>query len=131
MHQKIEINFRFVTLLIVAFLLQCLSCLALQNPIKEANGSVKLNQSSFFEKGTVNHHVNIFDIYAESIADDEDELHNGSLRLETEKSNNYLNYEECYSNFIKIIFSRLTLKQLLKVDLPLFVLYQSWKSNLL
>jgi hypothetical protein len=130
MQQKKLINFRFIGLLLIAFLLQHFSFASLQQTFGFLNTSSEITQSSFLEKSGASRHDNELDIFIEVESEDEDEVHHQALYFNGFTSENNSFKALHYSGFIHTLYLRLATTNLHKVEPPLFLLYHSWKSHL-
>lgn len=124
------INARFIGLLCVAFFLQHISYATLQNnfTLNTIRSEAKVN--NYVEKAASeipNLDINVF-VDAES--EDEDDIHN-----EQDVSNDLISYNqifkaERYTDVVNTLYLKLASTNQHKVDLPFFILYHSWKSDL-
>jgi len=130
MNQLKTINYRFIGLLIFVGLFQHFSFATLQNKLGFNNLNSGIVQNSFSEKGCAHQHDNTLEIFAEATAEDEDEIHNEQEFNKVFNSSNQTSIAQHYSNAIHILYLRLASTNQLKVDLPFFMLYNSWKSDL-
>lgn len=128
-HMK-STNFRFISMLLIAFLLQHFSFATLQNSLGFSNLNSGTVLNSYFEKGTFAHQNSQLDIFIESESEDEDELHNMPVYLKGFISNHSDFKSLHYTGFINTLYLRLASSNLLKVELPYFILYHAWKSDL-
>ena len=130
-HMK-TINFRFISILLIAFLLQHFSFAALQTALDFSNLNSGTVLNSYFEKGTVAHQNNQLDIFiiSESEDEDEDEVHHEPVYLKGFISNKSHFKSIHYTEFINTLYLRLASTNLLKVELPFVILYHAWKSDL-
>ena len=123
-------DFRFIGLLCIAFFLQHLSYATFQNNFALNNIRSEANQNNYFEKATSeipNLDLNIFE---EVESEDEDEVQNEqAVSNEFIASNQGLKLVH-YTNAINRLFLKLASANQHKVDLPFFILYHSWKSEL-
>jgi hypothetical protein len=128
---KTLVNFRFIALLILACLHQQFSFATHENTFHLTNQSAATVINSYCEKGTAEHHNSQLDLFIEAESEDEDEVHNEQVYLNgfLSKSQTYNTLQ--YNDYIHTLFLRLASTNLHKVELPFFVLYHSWKSDLL
>ena len=128
-HEK-WINFRFIGLLCIAFLLQHLSFATLQNSFGFKNLNSGIAQNRYFEKSSTNQHDSELELFIEDTSEDEDEVHNEQIvysRFFCGKQRfNVLHYNAS----INTLYLRLASTNQHKVDLPFFILFHSWKSDL-
>lgn len=128
-HEK-WINFRFIGLLFIAFMLQHLSFATLQNSFGLKKLKSGITQDIYFEKSTTNHNASELDLFIEDSSEDEDEIHNEHVVYSEifycKLSINILHYTAS----INTLYLRLASSNLNKVDIPFFVRYHSWKSHL-
>ena len=130
MKQLKPINFRVIGLLIFVSLFQHFSFATLQNKLGFNHLNSGIVQNSYSEKGSAQHHDNALDFFKEATAEDEDEVHNEQDFNKVLNSSNQTSIAQHYSNAIHILYLRLAYTNQLKVDLPFFMLYNSWKSDL-
>lgn len=122
-----KVNFRFIGLLILISIFQHFSFATL--PItpglsKPSSGTI---QSSSFEKTSVEHHQSQIGLFVEF---EEDELQNEQTHLRASISSNCNFNSNHYSELMNTLYLSLAFANLNKVELPFFVLYHSWKSDL-
>ena len=130
LHQKKWIRFRLIGLFCIAFLFQHFSYANLlpnfaSNPLK-----IGLAQNKFFERNTSEipyHQLNVFE---EVESEDEDEVHNNQEVCNELISSNQSLQLVHYTSAINRLFLKLASNNQHKVDLPFFILYHSWKSEL-
>jgi hypothetical protein len=129
-YQKKWINFRFIGLLCIAFLLQHLSFATLQNSFGFKNLNSGIAQNRYFEKSSTNQHDGELELFMEDTSEDEDEVHNEQIVYSRffcgKQSFNVLHYNAS----INTLYLRLASTNQHKVDLPFFILFHSWKSDL-
>lgn len=125
---KIMINFRFITLLFIAFLLQHFSFATLQNNFGFNIPNAGIVQNNCFEKESPKQQGSVLEIFAEVA--DEDEVHNEQDFYQDFNSSNQTSNAEHYSNAINTLYLSLASSNQHKVDLPFFILFHSWKSDL-
>lgn len=130
MQQKKWVNFRFNSLLCVAFLLQNFSFATLQINFGFNNLNSGTVQNIYFEKGSDHHQDSELELFIEVAAEDEDEVHNNQDFYNAFYSGNQSSNAQHYSNAINILYLSLASTNQHKVDLPFFILYHSWKSDL-
>lgn len=128
--QKKGINFRFIGLLCIAFLFQHFSYATLQSNFESHSLKSGFTQNKFFEKTASEIPHLQFNVFEEVESEDEDEVHNNQ-----EITNVFLCPKQDiklvhYTNAINRLFLKLASKNQRKVDLPFFILYHSWKSEL-
>ena len=124
------INFRFIGLLCIAFFLQHFSYATLQNNFEFNNIRSEANQNNYFEKATSeipNLDINVFE---EVESEDEDDVQNEQGVCNVFISSNENLKLVHYTNAINRLFLKLASINQHKVDLPFFILYHSWKSEL-
>lgn len=125
---KMMVKFRFIGMLLFICLLHQLAFATLQNTFGFSNLNSVPISNSYSEKSNLDLYNNQIDLFVES--EDEDELHNEQSYLSAYSSNHY-NYKSYhYTVLIKTQYLRLALANLLKAQLPFFMLYNSWKSDL-
>jgi hypothetical protein len=78
-YQKKWINFRFIGLLCIAFLLQHLSFATLQNSFGFKNLNSGIAQNRYFEKSSTNQHDSELELFMEDTSEDEYEVHNDQI----------------------------------------------------
>lgn len=127
---KIMVNFRFIGLLLFICLLQHFSFAILQNRLEFNDLHSGIVQNSYFEKESGHHQHSALELYTEVVVEDEDEEHNehGIYKFFNASKQNF--NTEYYSNVIHILFLSLASTNQHKVDLPFFILFHSWKSDL-
>jgi len=125
-----KVNVRFIGLLLFVSLLQHFSFATLQNKLGLTNLNSGIVQNSYSEKERTPHHDRTIEIFAEVTAEDEDEVHNEQDFFKDFNTSNQTSNAQHYSNAIHILYLRLASTNQLKVDLPFFMLYNSWKSDL-
>ena len=124
------INFRFIGLLCIAFLLQHFSYATLQNSFGFKTLSSGVTQNNYFEKQTSELPDSQINVFVDAESEDEDEIHN-----EQDVSNDLISYNqifkaERYTDVVNTLYLKLASINQHKVDLPFFILYHSWKSDL-
>lgn len=124
------INTRFIGLLCVAFFLQHFSYATLQNnfALNTIRSEAKVN--NYVEKAASeipNLDINVFE---EVESEDEDDIHNEQNVSNDLISFNQIFNTECYTDVINTLYLKLASTNQHKVDLPFFILYHSWKSEL-
>ena len=124
------INFRFIGLLFVAFLLQHLSFATLQKSYGVNNPNSCTVQNSYFEKSNSNQHDYELAFFIEVASEDEDEIQNEQVVHSELFSDNQSFNALHYSTATNTLFLRLASSIQHKVDLPFFILFHSWKSDL-
>jgi hypothetical protein len=124
------INFRLVLLLLIAILLQHFAFATLQSSFGYFHTNSGISQNGYFEKGTIPHQESQLDLFIEAESSDEDEIHNEQIHPNGPFDKNYTFESFHYSYFIHTLYLRLVSSNLRKVELPYFVLYHSWKSDL-
>ena len=127
---KIMVNFRFIGLLCFAFLLQHFSFAGLQNNVGFSHLNDDIHQNSYFEKDSAHPQDGALDIFAEVTTEDEDEVHNDQDFYKDYNSYKQTSNAQHYSNAIHILYLRLASTNQHQVDLPFFILFHSWKSDL-
>ena len=124
------INFRFIGLLCIAFLLQHFSYATLQNnfTLNTIRSEAKVN--IYVEKAASeipNLDINVFE---EVESEDEDDIHNEQNVSNDLISFNQIFNPECYTDVVNTLYLKLASANQHKVELPFFILYHSWKSEL-
>ena len=127
---KTMVNFRFIGLLTIAFLLQHFSFAGLQNNFGFNHINVGIVQNNYFEKGSPNQQDSALEIFAEVADEDEDEVNNEQDFSPVYNFSNQISHAEHYSNAINTLYLSLGSCNQHKVDLPFFILFHSWKSDL-
>lgn len=124
------INSRFIGLLCVAFFLQHFSYATLQNNyvLNILRSEAKVN--NYIEKAASE--IPNFDIsfFEEVASEDEDEIQNEQVVHSELFSDNQSFNALHYSTATNTLFLRLASTIQHKVDLPFFILFHSWKSDL-
>ena len=124
------INSRFIGLLCVAFFLQHFSYATLQNNyvLNIFRSEAKVN--NYIEKAASE--IPNFDIsvFEEVESEDEDEIQNEQVVYSEFFSDNQSFNALHYSTVTNTLFLRLASTIQHKVDLPFFILFHSWKSDL-
>lgn len=124
------INFRLVSLLLIAVFLQHFAFATLQDSFGALHKYSTGIQTGYIEKGTIPQQDNQLDLFIEVESNDEDEVHNEQIHLDASIAKNYTLEGFHYSYFIHTLYLRLASSKRSKVKLPYFVLYHSWKSDL-
>lgn len=124
------INTRFIGLLCVAFFLQHFSYATLQNnfALNTIRSEAKVN--NYVEKAASeipNLDINVFE---EVESEDEDDIHNEQNVSNDLISFNQIFNSECYTDVVNTLYLKLASANQHKVELPFFILYHSWKSEL-
>jgi hypothetical protein len=124
------INTRFIGLLCVAFFLQHFSYATLQNSFGFKTLSSGVTQNNYFEKQTSELPDTQVNVFVDAESEDEDDIHN-----EQDVSNDLISYNqifkaERYTDVVNTLYLKLASTNQQKVDLPFFILYHSWKSDL-
>lgn len=127
---KAPINFRLVSLLLIAIFLQHFAFATLQDSFGALHKNSTGIQTGYIEKGSIPLQGNQLDLYIELESSDEDEVHNEQTPLSGSIVKNYTLEGFHYSYFIHTLYLRLASSKRSKVELPYFVLYHSWKSDL-
>ena len=127
---KIMVNFRFIGLLCFAFLLHHFSFAGLQNKFGFNILNASIGQNNYFEKGSPKQQGSALEIFAELADEDEDEVHNEQDFYPIFNSGNQISNAEHYSNAINTLYLSLASCNQHKVNLPFFILFHSWKSDL-
>ena len=127
---KIMVNFRFIGLLCFAFLLQHFSFAILQNKFGFNILNTGIFQNNYFEKGSPKQQGSALEIFAEVADEDEDEVAIEQDFYQVFNSGNQSSNAEHYSNAINTLYLSLASCNQHKVDLPFFILFHSWKSDL-
>ena len=127
---KIMVNFRFISLLTIAFLLQHFSFASLQNNFGFNHLNADIVQNNYFEKGNPKQQDSALEMFAEVADEDEDEVNNEQDFYQVINSNNQSSNAQHYSNAINTLYLSLASNIQHKVDLPFFILFHSWKSDL-
>ena len=124
------INFLFIGLLCIVFFLQHFSYATFQNNFALNNIRSEANQNNYFEKAASEIPNLDISFFEEVESEDEDDIQN-----EKAVSNEFIASKQSlklvqYTNAINRLFLKLTSANQHKVDLPFFILYHSWKSEL-
>lgn len=127
---KIMVNFRFIGLLTIAFLLQHFSFAGLQNNFGFNHLNAGIVQNNYFEKGNPKQQGSAQEMFAEVADEDEDEVNNEQDFCPVINSSNQSSHAQHYSNAINTLYLSLASNNQHKVDLPFFILFHSWKSDL-
>jgi hypothetical protein len=127
---KTMVNFRFISLLSIAFFLQHFSFAGLQNNIGLNNLNAGIVQNNYFEQDSTKQQGSILEIFAEVADEDEDEVHNEQNFCPVFNFSSQISNAEHYSNAINTLYLSLASSNQHKVDLPFFILFHSWKSDL-
>ena len=127
---KIMVNFRVIGLLLFICLLQHFSFATLQNRFGLNDLNSGIVQNSYSEKESAHHHDSALEIFAEITTEDEDEVHNEHGFYKMFNSGKQIFNMEHFSNAIHILYLSLASTNQRKVDLPFFILFHSWKSDL-
>ncbi|HJV18914.1 MAG TPA: hypothetical protein VJ552_03455 [Sediminibacterium sp.] len=130
MFQRASISFRLITLLFIAALLQHFAFATLQSTSGFSHAYSWGTQTSYYEKGTIPHHDSQLDLFIEVESNDEDEIHNTQVHLNSSIAKSYTFEAFHYTYFINTLYLRLVSSNRHKVEPPYFVLYHSWKSDL-
>jgi hypothetical protein len=124
------INTRFIGLLCVAFFLQHFSYATLQNNFTLNNIRSEAKVNNYVEKAASeipNLDINVFE---EVESEDEDDIHNEQNVSNDLISFNQIFNTECYTDVVNTLYLKLASTNQHKVELPFFILYHSWKSEL-
>ena len=124
------INFRFIGLLCIAFFLQQFYYATFQTIFALNNLRTEATQNNYFEQTTSeipNFDLNVFE---EVESEDEDDVQNEQAVCNVFISSNRGLKLVHYTNAINRLFLKLAGTNQHKVDLPFFILYHSWKSEL-
>ena len=125
---KMMVKFRFIGMLLFICLLHQLAFATLQNTFGFSTINLVPISNIYSEKSNLDLYNNQIDLFVES--EDEDELHNEQSYLSTYSSNHY-NYKSYhYTVLINTLYLRLASTNQSKIELPFFMLYNSWKSDL-
>jgi hypothetical protein len=127
---KIMVNFRFIILLTIAFLLQHFSFAGLQNNFGLNHLNAGLVQNNYLEQGSPKQQGSALEMFAEVADEDEDEVNNEQDFCPVIHSSNQSSNAQHYSNAIHTLYLSLASNNQHKVDLPFFILFHSWKSDL-
>ena len=127
---KIMVNFRFIGLLTIAFFLQHFSFTGLQNNFGFNHLNAGIVQNNYFEKGNPKQQGSAQEMFAEVADEDEDEVNNEQDFCPVINSSNQSSHAQHYSNAINTLYLSLASNNQHKVDLPFFILFHSWKSDL-
>ena len=127
---KIMVNLCFISLLAIAFLLQYFSFASLQNNFGFTILNASIVQNNYFEKGSAHPQDGALDIFAEVTTEDEDEVHNEQDFYEAFNYSIQTSNAQHYSNAINTLYLSLASSNQHQVDLPFFILFHSWKSDL-
>ena len=127
---KIMVNFRFIGLLTIAFFLQHFSFAGLQHNFGFNHLNAGIVQNNYFEKGNPKQQGSAQEMFAEVADEDEDEVNNEQDFCPVINSSNQSSHAQHYSNAINTLYLSLASNNQHKVDLPFFILFHSWKSDL-
>jgi len=127
---KIMVNFRFISLLTIALFLQHFSFAGLQNNFGFNILNSGLVQNNYFEQDNPKQQDSAIEMFAEVADEDEDEIHNEQDFYQVFNTGNQSSNTEHYSNAINTLYLSLASNNQHKVDLPFFILFHSWKSDL-
>ena len=127
---KIMVNFRFISLLTIAFFLQHFSFAGLQNNFGFNILNTGIVQNNYFEKDNPKQQGSAIEMFAEVADEDEDEVHNEQNFCPVFNFSSQISNAEHYSNAINRLYLSLASNNQHKVDLPFFILFHSWKSDL-
>ncbi len=122
-----KVNVRLIGLLIFISLFQHFSFAPLQSTLGLSKPSSSTIQNTHFEKNSVKHYQNQTDLFVEF---EEDELQNEHVYLKASLSSNWNFNSNHYSVLTNTLYLSLAFANLRKVEMPFFVLYHSWKSDL-
>lgn len=122
-----KVNLRFIVLLIFISLFQVFSFAPLQSTIGLSKPSSGTVQNSYFEQTSVEHQQSQIGLFIEF---EEDELQNEQVYLRALLSSNCNFNSNHHSVLTNTLYLRLAFANLSKVEMPFFVLYHSWKSDL-
>jgi hypothetical protein len=86
--------------------------------------------ASFSAKTPIDHTNNVPELFIEEESTEEDELYHGYSSALAHKKYIYSFYELNYSSLVNNRFSHLLSAILQKAESPYFILYHSWKSEL-
>lgn len=120
-----KVNLRFIGLLIFISLFQHFSFANSQSTPELSISRSDTIQNSYLEKTSVEHHQNQIGLFVEF---EEDEVQNEQVYLRATLTSNFI--ANNYSILTNTLYLSLAFANLNKVELPLFVLYHSWKSHL-
>jgi hypothetical protein len=121
-------NFLFIGILLFVLLIQHFSFANLKNTFEFINLNTGATSNNYFEKNSVDYPNNQIDLFVES--EDEDETHNDYGYSRIFFSNNWNSKSHHYSVLINTLYLRLAYSNHSKIELPFFVLYHAWKSDL-
>lgn len=122
-----KVNLRFIGLLIFISLFQLFSFATSQSTPELSKSRSGTIQNSYLEKTSVEHHQNQIGQFVEF---EEDEVQNEQVYLIASLTSNCNFNSNNYSILTNTLYLRLAFANLNKVELPFFVLYHSWKSDL-
>lgn len=124
-----KVNVRFIVLLIFISLFQHFSFAPLQSTLGLSKSISGTTQNTHFEKTSVKHYQSQNDLFVEF---EEDELQNEHVYLKASLSSNWnWNFNSIhYSVLTNTLYLSLAFANLSKVEMPFFMLYHSWKSDL-
>lgn len=124
------INFRFIGLLCVAFLLQHFSHATIYKSFTLKNVGSGIIHVENYDKGTSQLPDAQLNVFVEMESEDEDHVQDEHIVcnkfISASKSLELVHY----TNGINRLFLKLAATNQHKVDLPFFILYHSWKSEL-
>lgn len=130
MQQKKLINFRFIVLICIAFVLPHLAFTTQQKTVGFSSLHAAAVHNNYFEKGTANQQDPQINLFVEAESEDEDDVHDEQAHV-----NGFIGSYQTFNAFhhsdaINTLYLRLASNNQHKVDLPFFILYHSWKSHL-
>jgi len=120
-----KVNLRFIGLLIFISLFQHFSFANAQSTPELSISRSGTLQNSYLEKTSLEHHQNQIGLFVEF---EEDEVQNEQVYLRAALTSNFI--ANNYSVLTNTLYLRLAFANLSKAELPFFVLYHSWKSDL-
>ncbi|MEI8141649.1 MAG: hypothetical protein WCG90_02155 [Chitinophagia bacterium] len=127
---KMLVKFRFIGMLLFICLLHQLAFATLQNTFGFSSLNSVTISNSYSEKSNLDLYNNQIDLFVESESEDEDELHHENDNSKNSFSNHCNCNSNHYSVLINTLYLRLASTNQSKIELPFFVLYHAWKSDL-
>jgi hypothetical protein len=120
-----KVNLRFIGLLIFISLFQHFSFATSPSTAELSKPRSGTILNSYLENASVEHHQNQIGLFVEF---EEDEVQNEQVYLRATLTSSFI--ANNYSILMNTLYLRLAFANLNKVELPFFVLYHSWKSDL-
>jgi hypothetical protein len=127
---KMLVKFRFIGMLLFICLIHQLAFATLQNTFGFSSLNSVTISNSYSEKNNLDFYNNQIDLFVESEDEDEKELHQEHDNSNTSTLDHCKYYSNHYSLLISTLYLRLASTNQSKIELPFFVLYHAWKSDL-